>query len=98
FMGYSLSTASMGAAFQSFLAGAPFALIVVMGVSPEDLWIFIMSVPAGYVVGNFISSRASQRVHRDRMILAGSVLASLCTAALVALPAAGPSRHSLSPG
>ena len=89
FMGYSLSTASMGAAFQAFLAGAPFALIVVMGVSPEDLWIFIMSVPAGYIVGNYVSSWASQRISRDRMILAGSVLAILCTGVLVALSVSG---------
>ncbi len=89
FMGYSLSTASMGAAFQSFLAGAPFALIVIMGVSPEDLWLFIMSVPAGYVVGNYISSRVSQRISRDRMIPAGAIVASLCTAALVGLSLSG---------
>ena len=37
FMGYSLSTATMGATFQAYLAGAPVALIVVMGVTPEDL-------------------------------------------------------------
>ena len=61
FMGYSFCTAAMGAAFQAFLAGAPFALIVVMDVPPEQLGYFIMAVPIGYIIGNYISSRMSQR-------------------------------------
>ena len=53
FMGYSFCTAAMGAAFQAFLAGAPFALIVVMDVPPEQLGYFIMAVPIGYIIGNY---------------------------------------------
>ena len=60
FMGYSFCTAAMGAAFQAFLAGAPFALIVVMDVPPEQLGYFIMAVPIGYIIGNYISSRMAQ--------------------------------------
>ena len=63
----------MGAAFQAFLAGAPFALIVVMGVPPEQLGYFIMAVPIGYIIGNFISSRMSQRASRRRMIWIGGL-------------------------
>lgn len=89
FMGYSFNTAAMGAAFQAFLAGAPFALIVVMGVPPEQLGYFIMAVPAGYIVGNFISSRMSRLASRRRMIWIGGTLAATGTAVLVILPLTG---------
>lgn len=89
FMGYSLNTAAMGAAFQAFLAGAPFALIVILGVEPEQLGYFIMAVPAGYIVGNYISSRMSHLASRRRMIWIGGVIALAGTMALVALPLTG---------
>jgi DHA1 family bicyclomycin/chloramphenicol resistance-like MFS transporter len=89
FMGYSFNTAAMGAAFQAFLAGAPFALIVVMGVPPEQLGYFIMAVPAGYIVGNFISSRMSRMASRRRMIWLGGTLAVAGTAVLLILPLTG---------
>ena len=89
FMGYSFCTAAMGAAFQAFLAGAPFALIVVMDVPPEQLGYFIMAVPIGYIIGNYISSRMSQRASRRRMIWIGGILAVVGTAVLVLLPLSG---------
>lgn len=68
FMGYSLSTGAMGATFQAFLAGTPVAFIVVMGVTPDAFGYFILSAPAGYIIGNYLSSRLAQRVSRGRMI------------------------------
>jgi DHA1 family bicyclomycin/chloramphenicol resistance-like MFS transporter len=89
FMGYSLSTATMGAAFQAYLAGAPVALIVVMGVSPEDLGYFIISGPLGYIAGNFISSRLARTTDRDTMIWVGGVVAVLGTGTMVMLSLIG---------
>lgn len=89
FMGYSLSTGSMGAAFQAFIAGTPVAFIVVMGVSPENFGFFILTAPAGYIIGNYISGRLAQRVSRTRMIWMGSALATTGTGATVALALAG---------
>lgn len=68
FMGYSLSTGAMGATFQAFLAGTPVAFLVVMGVTPDAFGYFILSAPAGYIIGNYLSSRLAQRVSRGRMI------------------------------
>ncbi|MEL0012715.1 MAG: hypothetical protein VW881_04720, partial [Alphaproteobacteria bacterium] len=89
FMGYCLSSASMGGAFQAFIAGSPIALIVVMGLSPEEYGWFILEVPFGYVVGNFISSRLSQRIPRERMILTGGLVASTATCSAVVLSLMG---------
>lgn len=89
FMGYCLSSASMGGAFQTFIAGSPIALIVVMGLSPEEYGWFILEVPFGYVVGNFISSRLSQRISRERMIVTGGLIASAATGFTIVLALSG---------
>lgn len=89
FMGYSLTTGAMGATFQAFIAGTPVAFIVVMGVSPEEFGFFILAAPAGYIIGNFISSRLAQRVSRTRMIWIGSMLSIAGTGAMVALALTG---------
>lgn len=89
FMGYSLTTGAMGATFQAFIAGTPVAFIVVMGVSPEEFGFFILTAPAGYIIGNFISSRMAQRVSRTRMIWIGSILSMAGTGAMVALALTG---------
>lgn len=89
FMGYSLSAGSMAATFQAFLAGAPIALIVVMGVSPQQLGFFILSAPLGYIIGNFIASRMARNTPRARMIWIGSVLAVASTVATVVLSLTG---------
>ena len=89
FMGYSLSTGAMGATFQAFLAGTPVAFLVVMGVTLDAFGYFILSAPAGYIIGNYLSSRLAQRVSRGRMIWIGGMLAIAGTGATVALALAG---------
>jgi DHA1 family bicyclomycin/chloramphenicol resistance-like MFS transporter len=89
FMGYSLTTGAMGATFQAFIAGTPVAFIVVMGVSPEEFGFFILTAPAGYIVGNYISSRMAQKVLRNRMIWIGSILSIVGTGSMVALALTG---------
>ena len=71
FVGYGLNVGFTAAAFQAFIAGAPVAFIVVMGVPPEALGLYIVSVAMAYVVGNFTSSRLSYRVGRNKMIWIG---------------------------
>ncbi|HCP01366.1 MAG TPA: Bcr/CflA family drug resistance efflux transporter [Rhodospirillaceae bacterium] len=89
FMGYSLSAGAMAATFQAFLAGTPIAFIIVMGVSPETFGFFLISAPAGYIVGNFIASRLARTVPRERMIWIGGILSIAGTSATVALALGG---------
>ena len=89
FVGYSLSVGFTGAAFQAFLAGAPVVLIVLMGVRPEALGFYILSVPIAYVAGNYVASRLSYRVGRQKMIWIGCGLTITGTMLLVALSLAG---------
>ena len=89
FMGYSLTTSAIGTAFQVFIAGTPVAFILVMGVPPEQFGFFILAAPAGYLVGNFISSRLARQFSRSRMIWIGSTLSVAGTGAMVALALSG---------
>ncbi len=89
FMGYSLSAGAMAATFQAFLAGIPFALIVLMDVPPEKIGFFILSAPLGYIAGNYIASRMARNTTRSRMIWIGSVLAIASTGATVILALIG---------
>ncbi|MDA0787597.1 MAG: multidrug effflux MFS transporter [Proteobacteria bacterium] len=89
YMGYSLSIGAMGATFQAFIAGTPVAFIVVMGVSPENFGFFILTAPAGYIIGNFISSRLAHKVSRESMIWMGATLAVAGTGSMVALALIG---------
>ncbi|MBT3809206.1 MAG: multidrug effflux MFS transporter [Rhodospirillaceae bacterium] len=89
FMGYSLTTSAIGTAFQAFIAGTPVAFILVMGVPPELFGFFILTGPAGYIIGNFISGRMARQISRTRMIWIGSVLTVTGTGMMVALALTG---------
>ena len=89
FVGYGLSVGFTGAAFQAFIAGAAVAYIVVMGVPPEALGFYIISVAVAYVIGNYGSSRLSYRVGRHTMIWIGSSLTITGTLLSVILALAG---------
>ena len=69
FVGYALNLGFTGAAFQAFIAGTPVAFIVIMGVSPQTLGYYIVSVALAYTVGNYASSQLSFRVPRNTMNL-----------------------------
>ncbi|NNE82464.1 MAG: multidrug effflux MFS transporter [Alphaproteobacteria bacterium] len=89
FVGYGLSVGFTGGAFQAYIAGAAVAYIVVMGVPPESLGLYIISVAVAYTVGNFASGRLSYRVHRHTMMWIGNALTIGGTATTVVLALAG---------
>ena len=76
FLGYSLTIAFMTGTFQTFIVAAPIVMINQMGVSPKLFGFYVMTVPASFMAGSFISARLSGRVPMDWMIAAG------CTAAI----------------
>ena len=75
-LGYSLTIAFMTGTFQTFIVAAPIVMINKMGVSPKLFGFYVMTVPASFMAGSFISARLSGRVPMDWMIAAG------CTAAI----------------
>ncbi len=79
FIAYTLTLGFCSAVFFSFLAGAPFLMVEVMGYSPLDYGLWFMLISVGYMTGNFLSGRYSQRVGIDRMIGIGNGLALVGT-------------------
>jgi DHA1 family bicyclomycin/chloramphenicol resistance-like MFS transporter len=73
FRGYAVTLAFASAVFFAFLGGAPHVMVDVLGRSPVEYGLWFMAVSFGYMAGNFISGRFTQRFGIDRMMLAGNI-------------------------
>jgi MFS transporter, DHA1 family, multidrug resistance protein len=82
FWGYTLTTTFVSVVFFAFLAGAPFVVIEIMGRSPAEYGLYFALVPSGYILGNFASGRFAGGAGPNRMILAGTLVASIGVAAM----------------
>ncbi len=80
---YTLTIGFSSSVFFSFLGGAPYLMVEVMGRSPLEYGLWFVIVSFGWMTGNFLSGRFSERLGVDRMLLAGSLLAA--AASLVGL-------------
>ncbi len=77
FWGYALTAGFASGAFFSFLGGAPFISKQILGLSATEMGGYFSIVAFGYMVGNFISGRFSQRAGINRMMVLGSGVATL---------------------
>jgi DHA1 family bicyclomycin/chloramphenicol resistance-like MFS transporter len=76
FWGYSATAAMASGAFFAFLGGGPWVASQVLGLTPSQLGFYFGFIALGYLVGNFLSGRFSARFGIDRMMLAGSIVAT----------------------
>lgn len=74
FRSYTLTLALASSVFFSFLAGAPYVTIVVLGRSPLEYGVWFLMISLGYMAGNFLTGRYSQAVGIDRMMTIGNLL------------------------
>lgn len=77
FWGYSLSATFAAGAFFSFLGGAPFVAERIFGLGPAELGVYMGMIPAGYMLGNFLSGRYTERVGLTVMMLRGTIVSVL---------------------
>jgi MFS transporter, DHA1 family, multidrug resistance protein len=84
FVGYSLALASTSAVFFSFVAGAPYVVVDVMGHGPEVYGYFFLLNAGAYMLGNFLSGRFAQRIGSERLARLG-IHCSVVSVALEAL-------------
>ncbi|HAV08230.1 MAG TPA: Bcr/CflA family drug resistance efflux transporter [Rhodobacteraceae bacterium] len=75
--------------FYAFLGGAPKVGEDAFGLTPAVLGIGMGSISAGFMLGNFLSSRYTPRIGGGRVMLAGRILATLGPLAGVGLFAFG---------
>lgn len=74
FWGYALTTAFSAACYFAYLGGAPYVGSVVYGLGPEQIGLYLMFTPMGYILGNFISGRFSKVLGVEKMLLIGCSL------------------------
>jgi len=74
FVAYTLTLAFGSGVFFSFLAGAPYIMIAVLGRSPLEYGLWFIVVSFGYMAGNALSGRYSERAGVERMIGYGTAL------------------------
>ena len=89
FLGYTLTVSFGFAGLFSFISGASFVIIDVLGVAPSLFGFAFMVVVIGYVLGAAIGGRLGGRVDLDRLIGAGVILATLAGGIAAALAWAG---------
>ena len=73
FWGYCLTAALASGSFFAYLGGAPFVGAEIYGLTPAQLGLYFGAPALGYMIGNGISGRYSQRFGVDRMVLWGAV-------------------------
>jgi DHA1 family bicyclomycin/chloramphenicol resistance-like MFS transporter len=89
FWGYSLATSFVSAMFFSFVAGAPYVMIEIMGRSPAEYGFYFALVPSGYILGNFVTARFAVTIGQNRMFLTGMAISLLGIGSMAAAFAAG---------
>lgn len=72
FVGYALQGGFSMAVFFSFLAAAPYVMIIVLERPSSEYGLMFIIVSAAFMTGNFTTARLSRRIGIDRMIILGS--------------------------
>ena len=89
FWGYALSAAFTSGSFFAFLGGAPYVSVNYLGLSPSELGAYFALTALGYMGGNFLSGRYTQRIGINSMLLAGNLIVALGLLGSIATFAAG---------
>ncbi|MEI8145226.1 MAG: MFS transporter, partial [Alphaproteobacteria bacterium] len=74
FIGYTGVAAFFNCTFFTFVGGAPHVVVTVMGLSAKTYGLWFALIAFGYMIGNAISGRFSQRFGIDRMLRFGVLL------------------------
>ncbi len=74
FLLFTASSSLSTGVFFAFLGGAPYVSERILHLTPGTYGLWFGVAPVGYVIGNFISGRFTERFGVARMILAGSAV------------------------
>jgi len=89
FWGYALSAASAAGLFYAYLGGAPLVGEKAFGLTPIEVGYFFALPSLGYLIGNWVSGRFALHLGMDRMVLAGTALATAAIAVALFADLAG---------
>ena len=77
FLSYAVSQALLSGGIFGFMTGGPFVVIETLGVSSSTYGILTAMLPAGFILGNLLSSRVSGRVSVHPLVVIGCTLAAV---------------------
>ena len=72
---YAICMAFSNSGFYVFIAGVPLVAVVMLGLSPAMLGVYMGTITIGFTCSTFLSSRLAHRVPLTSQILAGRVIA-----------------------
>jgi len=75
FCGYAFNAAFSSSMFFSFLAGAPYIMVELLGRPSSDYGLYFILVALGYMSGNFVAAKLSASIRPNDMLMFGSLLA-----------------------
>lgn len=75
--GYLTCASAASGAYFAFLGGAPFVGAEIIGVSPSVLGLYFALVAVGYIIGNFVAGRYSERIGIEPMMIYGGIIACI---------------------
>lgn len=85
FMGYALAQALVSAAMFAYIAGSPFVLQNIYGVSPQMFSVFFAINGCGIILAGQLTGRLASKVGEKRLFLVGLVLAAVSGSLLLAM-------------
>jgi DHA1 family bicyclomycin/chloramphenicol resistance-like MFS transporter len=89
FVGYTLAMSFVYSGLFAFVSGSSFVLIQFLGVPEQYYGYYFMLIVLGYIIGSLISGRLSPSWGMHRLMLFGSILATLAGTCMAGLSAAG---------
>lgn len=75
FWGYALTAGFTSGQFFAFLGGGPFVASDILHLSPTEYGLYFGIISVGYMFGNFLSGRFSERFGINMMMLSGAIIA-----------------------
>ncbi|WP_239616276.1 multidrug effflux MFS transporter [Cohnella mopanensis] len=85
FMGYALAQALVSAAMFAYIAGSPFVLQNIYGVSPQMFSLFFAINGIGIIIAGQITGALASRVGEKKLFLAGLIIAAVSATLLLAM-------------
>ncbi|MHA1523487.1 MAG: multidrug effflux MFS transporter [Alphaproteobacteria bacterium] len=84
FIGYTLVMAFSAGMYFSFIAGAPYVVVNLMGLSAGVYGTYFIAIGMVYMIGNFLSGRLAVRLGPNRMIFMGAIAAIVASLMMIA--------------
>jgi DHA1 family bicyclomycin/chloramphenicol resistance-like MFS transporter len=89
YLGYVITGSFVFGGIFSFMAGAPFVIIDILGRSPLEFGVLSVTAVVGYMAGSFFTSRTTERLGIERLMIVGIVILFVGAVFFLGFPLAG---------